>query len=94
MFPEKKKKSKKEKVETTDPEPIDILVDVIIGFMERSTNYLRTVGSQVFGLLSESVTSTTVDLILTVSGSMTTALRYYLHQPRSATRTSRSSTCR
>ncbi|KAG9226432.1 hypothetical protein CCMSSC00406_0003311 [Pleurotus cornucopiae] len=65
MFPEKKKKSKKEKVETTDPEPIDILADVIIGFMERSTNYLRTVGSQVFGLLSESVTSTTVDLILT-----------------------------
>ncbi|KAF4608345.1 DNA-directed DNA polymerase [Pleurotus pulmonarius] len=65
MFPEKKKKSKKEKVETTDPEPIDILVDVIIGFMERSTNYLRTVGTQVFGLLSESVTSTTVDLILT-----------------------------
>ncbi|KAF9500999.1 hypothetical protein BDN71DRAFT_1381267 [Pleurotus eryngii] len=65
MFPEKKKKLKKDKVETTDPEPIDILVDVIIGFMERSTNYLRTVGSQVFGLLSESVTSTTVDLILT-----------------------------
>ncbi|KAG5221168.1 DNA-directed DNA polymerase [Salix suchowensis] len=46
MFPEKKKKLKKDKVETTDPEPIDILVDVIIGFMERSTNYLRTVGSQ------------------------------------------------
>ena len=48
------------------PEPIDLLVDMIIGFMEKSTAYLRTLGNQAFGLLSDAVKESTIDLILTV----------------------------
>lgn len=48
------------------PEPIDLLVDLIIGFMEKSTAYLRTIGNQAFALLSDAVKESTIDLILTV----------------------------
>ncbi|KAJ4488037.1 DNA polymerase phi-domain-containing protein [Lentinula aciculospora] len=47
------------------PEPIDVIVDTIIGFMEKSTAYMRTVGNQVFSLMSGQVKSSTIDLILT-----------------------------
>ncbi|CAA7265434.1 unnamed protein product [Cyclocybe aegerita] len=63
---DKKKEDKK-----TDPgedeelEPVDLLVDAIIGFLEKSTSYMRTVGNQVFSLLSGSVKESTVDLIVT-----------------------------
>ena len=66
---EKKKKDRKSKELSEDltDEPVDILVDTIIGFLEKSTAYLRTVGNQVFSLLSGSVENTTIDLILAVS---------------------------
>lgn len=70
MFPDKKKKKELKvdnSVEEDTHEPVDILVDTIIGFLERSTAYLRTVANQVFALLSDSVKHSTVDLILTVS---------------------------
>jgi len=51
--------------EVTD-EPVDVLVDTIIGFLEKSTAYMRTVGNQVFSLLSGSVKETTIDLVVTV----------------------------
>jgi len=66
------KKSRKENstalVEESGEEsaPVDLLVDVIIGFLEKSTTYMRTVGNQVFSLLSESVKDSTIDLIVTV----------------------------
>lgn len=65
----KKKKDRKTKEPSEDltDEPVDILVDTIIGFLEKSTAYLRTVGNQVFSLLSGSVKNTTIDLILAVS---------------------------
>ena len=65
----KKKKDRKTKEfsEVVTDEPVDILVDTIIGFLEKSTAYLRTVGNQVFCLLSGSVKNTTIDLILAVS---------------------------
>ncbi|KAJ3812332.1 DNA polymerase phi-domain-containing protein [Lentinula aff. lateritia] len=47
------------------PEPIDAIVDTIIGFMEKSTVYMRTIGNQVFSLISGQVKSSTIDLILT-----------------------------
>lgn len=47
-------------------EPVDIFVDTIIGFLEKSTTYLRTISNQVFSLLSGSVRDTTIDLILKV----------------------------
>ncbi|KAF9452265.1 hypothetical protein P691DRAFT_661308 [Macrolepiota fuliginosa MF-IS2] len=72
MFPEgKKKKDTKKKAEKnidkdeSTHEPVDILVDTIIGFLEKSTAYLRTTANQVFALLSSSVKESTVDLILT-----------------------------
>ncbi|KAF8894690.1 hypothetical protein BD779DRAFT_1609359 [Infundibulicybe gibba] len=46
------------------PEPVDVLVDSIIGFLEKSTAYMRTIGNQVFTLLSESVQASTIDLIV------------------------------
>lgn len=48
-------------------EPVDVLVDTIIGFLEKSTSYMRTVGNQVFSLLTGSMKEGTIDLILTVS---------------------------
>ncbi|KAJ4495629.1 DNA polymerase phi-domain-containing protein [Lentinula lateritia] len=47
------------------PEPIDAIVDTIIGFMEKSTAYMRSIGNQVFSLISGQVKSSTIDLILT-----------------------------
>ena len=73
LLADKKKKKKdrktKEPLENVTDEPVDILVDTIIGFLEKSTAYLRTVGNQVFSLLSGSVQNTTIDLILAVSQS-------------------------
>jgi DNA polymerase phi len=63
----KKDRKAKEPSEGVTDEPVDILVDTIIGFLEKSTAYLRTVGNQVFSLLSGSVKTTTIDLILAVS---------------------------
>jgi DNA polymerase phi len=48
------------------PEPVDVLVDTIIGYLEKSTAYKRAVGNQVFALLCDSVKDTTIDLILAV----------------------------
>lgn len=65
----KKKKSRKaeDTHEETMEEPVDVLVDTIIGFLEESTSYMRTVGNEVFSLLSGSVKESTIDLIVTVS---------------------------
>ncbi|KAJ3512520.1 hypothetical protein NLJ89_g3472 [Agrocybe chaxingu] len=66
---DKKKKEKKDKKtepgEDEELEPVDLLVDTIIGFLEKSTSYMRTVSNQVFSLLAGSVKESTVDLILT-----------------------------
>jgi DNA polymerase phi len=69
LLADKKKKNRKTKEPSEDvtDEPVDILVDTIIGFLEKSTAYLRTVGNQVFSLLSGSAKSTTIDLVLAVS---------------------------
>lgn len=67
---EKKKKSRKsgaDGVLNTESEPIDIIVDSLIGFLEHSSAYLRTVANQVFSLLSSKVQESTIDLILAVS---------------------------
>src|SRR5262245_6011372 len=46
--------------------PIDVLVDTIIGFLEKSSSFTRTVGNEAFSLLSGFVEDTTIDLILAV----------------------------
>ncbi|KAF8061577.1 DNA polymerase phi-domain-containing protein [Lyophyllum atratum] len=70
MFPQgkKSKKARKSAAADTDEaaaEPVDIFVDTIIGFLEKSTAYMRTVGNQVFALLSGAVQESTIDLIVT-----------------------------
>ncbi|KAF7338414.1 hypothetical protein MVEN_02067200 [Mycena venus] len=70
FFSAKKGKSKKAQKVAEDSadaplEPVDIMVDTIIGFLEKSTAYMRAVGNQVFYLISSSVQASTIDLILT-----------------------------
>ncbi|KAL7413375.1 DNA polymerase phi-domain-containing protein [Mrakia frigida] len=50
--------------EPEDLDPMDLLVDVLIGFLERASSQLRALASQVFGMLSGEVTESTVDLLL------------------------------
>jgi DNA polymerase phi len=75
MFPDggKGESTRKSLVGSEDAtlEPIDVFVDTIIGFLEKSTTYLRTISNQVFSLLSGSVRDTTIDLILKVCSSIT-----------------------
>jgi DNA polymerase phi len=52
-------------------EPIDVLVDIIISYLEKGTAFMRAVGNQSFSLLSSLVKESTVSLILTVSVSRT-----------------------
>ncbi len=72
MFPESNEGKKSKKVQKSNTEgedssvPVDVLVDTIIGFLEKSTAYLRTTGNHVFSLLSSQVGESTVDLILSV----------------------------
>lgn len=47
--------------------PIGVVVDTLIGYLEKSTAYLRAIANQVFGLLTSSIDKDTVDLILSVS---------------------------
>lgn len=41
-------------------------MDVIIGFLEKGTAYMRAAGNQSFSLLSSSVKDSTINLILSV----------------------------
>lgn len=75
MFPAVEKKNKKSKKSTSNAadnaesqaaEPVDVLVDNVIGFLEQATSYMRAVANQVFSLLSGAVQESTIDLILTV----------------------------
>ncbi|KAF9815443.1 hypothetical protein IEO21_04614 [Rhodonia placenta] len=74
MFPAVEKKNKKSKKSTSNAadnaesqaaEPVDVLVDNVIGFLEQATSYMRAVANQVFSLLSGAVQESTIDLILT-----------------------------
>ena len=64
-----KKKSKKPKndVVLDEQEPIDVVVDTIIGLLEHSTSFNRTVANQAFGLITSLCKESTIELILTVS---------------------------
>lgn len=93
MFASSNKKSKKSRMSSdpTDaepiPEPIDILVDSIIGLLEQSMAYLRAVANQAFSLLSSTVQETTVNLILTVSSCAFLCYYWSCHSLLSATGT-------
>ncbi|SJL00256.1 uncharacterized protein ARMOST_03568 [Armillaria ostoyae] len=71
FFPRNKagKKSKKAaKVDDDNEEaldPIDGLIDIIIGLLEKPTGYLRTIATQAFASLTPLVKESSIDLILT-----------------------------
>jgi DNA polymerase phi len=71
MFPADSKSKKRRKSRTTaqpdSPLPIDMLVDVLIGFLEKSTSYLRAVANKTFLCIASAATETTIDLIVAVS---------------------------
>ncbi|CAE6432345.1 unnamed protein product [Rhizoctonia solani] len=57
--------SKKSKtMEEDEHSPIDLLIDVIIGMLEKSSAFAKAIAVQAFGLLSGRVENTTIDLIL------------------------------
>jgi DNA polymerase phi len=56
-----------DKHQQSRPEPIDVLVDTIIGCLEKRTAFMRAIGNRSFSLLSGVVKDSTVDLILSVS---------------------------
>ena len=90
MFPEGPKKQKKPRKsaadgqgeDSDDAEPVDILVDTVIGFLEQATAYMRAVANQVFSLLSESVRESTIDLIVAVRRSGLSSIEGVLIQVR------------
>lgn len=64
ILTEDSKKSKKDEDEAI---PIDVLTDEIIGLLEQSSHYWRTIGNRTFEMLSSLVQETTINLIISVS---------------------------
>ena len=65
-----KKNSKKRQAEDTSEEdrpPIDFIVDIIIGLLERSTAFPKSLANLCFAMISSLLTKSSVDLILAVS---------------------------
>jgi DNA polymerase phi len=50
--------------DSDSPKPIDMLVDVLIGFLEKSTSYLRAMANKIFLCIASAATETTIDLIV------------------------------
>ncbi|KAK0503113.1 DNA polymerase phi-domain-containing protein [Armillaria luteobubalina] len=71
LFPPNKagKKSKKKAAKVDDDnevlDPIDGLIDIIIGLLEKPTVYMRTIATQAFTSLTPLVKESSIDLILT-----------------------------
>ncbi|KAL1735154.1 DNA polymerase phi-domain-containing protein, partial [Schizophyllum commune] len=61
----KARKSDAAAQDAEEPPVVDVLVDVIIGFLEKGNAYLRACGNKAFALLTGVVQESTVDLILT-----------------------------
>ncbi|EGO20980.1 hypothetical protein SERLADRAFT_452123 [Serpula lacrymans var. lacrymans S7.9] len=64
----KKGKKSRKSVDNKDgeqtPDPIDVFVDTIIGFLERPSTYMRTTANQSFSLLTGAVQESTIELIV------------------------------
>lgn len=73
------KKSKSQPTPPFEDEPssIDILVDVIIGFLENASAFTRSVANESFSRVTSAVQGSTVDLILNVSDGLFFFCRTY-----------------
>ncbi|KIO06410.1 hypothetical protein M404DRAFT_24641 [Pisolithus tinctorius Marx 270] len=61
-----KKKGKQSELPAEDePEPIDVLVDLLIGYLENASAYTRSVANEAFSCVTGAVQESTIDLILT-----------------------------
>ncbi|KAI6150287.1 DNA polymerase phi-domain-containing protein [Pisolithus tinctorius] len=61
-----KKKGKQSELPAEDePEPIDVLVDLFIGYLENASAYTRSVANEAFSCVTGAVQESTIDLILT-----------------------------
>ncbi|KAI6005472.1 DNA polymerase phi-domain-containing protein [Pisolithus albus] len=61
-----KKKGQQSALPADDgPEPIDILVDLLIGYLENASAYTRSVANEAFSHVTGAVQESTIDLILT-----------------------------
>lgn len=60
------KKKKKQTSDENEPSPIAALVDTLIGYLDKSTSFLRTVANQSFSFLTSLVDRESIDLILAV----------------------------
>ncbi|KAI6162530.1 DNA polymerase phi-domain-containing protein [Pisolithus thermaeus] len=69
MFASKKsskKKSQQSALPTDDePKPIDVLVDLLIGYLENASAYTRSVANEAFSHVTGAAQESTIDLILT-----------------------------
>ena len=50
-----------------DLPPVDLLVDVLIGYLDRASSDLRTLATAVFGLISAKATASTIEHLIAVS---------------------------
>ena len=71
LLPTKKsKRSKKiEPKSGEDTKPVDLLVDDLIGYLEKSSAFMRVVANRVFEAVSGELEESTIHLLLTVSPS-------------------------
>lgn len=88
LLPTKKgKKSKKiEPKSSEDTKPIDLLVDDLIGYLEKSSAFMRVVANRVFEAVSGELEGSTVRLLLTVSTSIRSLHVWYTQYFNAATR--------
>lgn len=70
LRPTKSKKSKKKEEpgenSDEDAQPIDLLVDDLIGYLEKSSAFMRVVANRVFKAICGEVEGSTVHLLLMV----------------------------
>jgi DNA polymerase phi len=91
LFPTEigKKSKKKEKLKGKsfeDPKPIDLLVDDLIGYLEKSSAFMRVVANRVFEAISGEVEQSTVRFLLTVSTFSRSLHAWYSQYFNAATR--------
>ena len=61
-----------------DPEPIDMLVDILLGFLGKPSVLLRHLTEQVFEVFCDQMTKTALDLLLSVRNNIPAAVTFSL----------------